>query len=372
MSNEKRQAIVTTTIHVPKLLEKYVKNLSFYGHHEITFIVIGDQRTPSAAEKFCKDLDQKSEHHIIYFSVERQEEYLRQFPKFKDFLPWNCIQRRNVGMLYAYENDFDVITTIDDDNIVTNDDFLGNPGHGMTGKITQIIGIESSSGWFNPCSLLEEKNHQIFYHRGHPLSQRGNDEHEFITKCKVKGKIAVNAGLWLDDPDIDAITRMNFPICVTGMKTEIDGNIALMPGTWAPFNSQNTSLAREVIPAYFLSPHVGRYDDIWASYIIKRIADHLNHLISYGHPLVRQTRNEHDLFKDLDQEIMGMELTDQFCDFLRNVELSGQSYYECYYEIIQHLDDFLKINDQKMKKYQAALSNFLKGMKVWNELFEAL
>jgi hypothetical protein len=28
----------------------------------------------------------------------------------------------------------------------------------------------------------------------------------------------------------------------------------------------------EIIPAYPLSPKVGRYDDIWASYVIYRIA----------------------------------------------------------------------------------------------------
>ena len=43
-------------------------------------------------------------------------------------------------------------------------------------------------------------------------------------------------------------------------------------GTWSPFNSQNTALSAKIIPAYPLSPKVGRYDDIWASYVIYRIA----------------------------------------------------------------------------------------------------
>jgi hypothetical protein len=37
-------------------------------------------------------------------------------------------------------------------------------------------------------------------------------------------------------------------------------------GTWCPFNSQNTALHRDLIPAYVLSPLIGRMDDIWARY----------------------------------------------------------------------------------------------------------
>ena len=55
----------------------------------------------------------------------------------------------------------------------------------------------------------------------------------------------------------------------------LDHNFFLAPGARGPFNSQNTILARAVLPAYFLSPNVGRYDDIFASFMVKRIADHL-------------------------------------------------------------------------------------------------
>ncbi len=374
MNDGIKHAIVTTTIHVPTLLKKYVQNLSYHGHsgQEVTFIIVGDKKTPPSAASFCKELEKSSDHAFVFFDVERQLQYLEKFPKFRDFLPWNCIQRRNVGLLYAYEEGFDVITTIDDDNLVTSDDFLGIPGHGMTGRIMKIIAVESSTGWFNPCSLLRERNGQIFYHRGYPLEQRGTEGDSFYSTSMVEKKVVVNAGLWIDDPDIDAITRMNFPIQVVGLQPEHQArNIALMPGTWAPFNSQNTSLSREVIPAYFLSPHVGRYDDIWASYIVRVIADHLKHLVSYGHPLVRQKRNEHDLFKDLELEVMGMELTSEFCSVLRRCQLDGTSYHDCYHEIIQQLEMYLNAQDSsKIKKYLKPMALFVKGMRTWHELFE--
>ncbi len=37
----------------------------------------------------------------------------------------------------------------------------------------------------------------------------------------------------------------------------------------SPFNSQNTFLAGDVLEDYFLYPHVGRMDDIWAAYYVQ-------------------------------------------------------------------------------------------------------
>jgi len=43
-----------------------------------------------------------------------------------------------------------------------------------------------------------------------------------------------------------------------------DSSYVMANGTWCPFNSQNTALHRDLIPAYVLSPLIGRMDDIWA------------------------------------------------------------------------------------------------------------
>ena len=37
----------------------------------------------------------------------------------------------------------------------------------------------------------------------------------------------------------------------------------------SPFNSQNTFLAGNGLKDYFLYPHVGRMDDIWAAYYVQ-------------------------------------------------------------------------------------------------------
>ena len=97
---------------------------------------------------------------------------------------------------------------------------------------------------------------------------------------KVAERWWLTAACGLADPDIDAVTRLAAPVMATGYKR--GESFALAKGTWFPFNSQNTALAREAIPAYFLSPHVGRYDDIWASYVVKSVAVHMQALVSPG------------------------------------------------------------------------------------------
>ena len=70
---------------------------------------------------------------------------------------------------------------------------------------------------------------------------------------------------------------------------------------FSPFNSQNTFLTRKVIENYFLFPHVGRMDDIWASYY----AEAKGYKVVYNNPSVYQKRNIHDLTKDMEKEIIG-------------------------------------------------------------------
>jgi len=109
--------------------------------------------------------------------------------------------------------------------------------------------------------------------------------------------IDVDAGFWNGDPDIDAICRLEHaPEC------EFDPSFfPIASSVMAPFNSQNTMLAREVVPCYFLYPHIGRMDDIWAAYYVQA---HGFQAV-FSEPSVYQDRNEHDLIRDLKAEIIG-------------------------------------------------------------------
>ncbi len=361
-----KTTIITTTIYVPQALEKYGQNAKFYGHRDLSFVVIGDRKTPAGTRAFCERIS-ANYYPCEYLSIADQEEcYRDKYPALWKHLPFNSIQRRNFGLLKAWEDGADIIITVDDDNWMLNHDFVAL--HGIVGQAPELPAVESSSGWFNVCSVLEEAHGTPFYHRGFPRGERWKEAQNFVATAPIRRRVAVNAGLWLDDPDIDAMTRLERPIVVKGVRPGYE-RFVLQPGTWCPFNSQNTALLREAIPAYFVSPCVGRYDDIWPSYMVVRIAQHLGDVIAYGQPLLRQKRNEHVLWKDLDNERIGMLLTDEYCAALREVTLTGATYSECFGELAGKLRAAWVPGNSWTDAMKAAREGLLEGMQVWHGVF---
>jgi hypothetical protein len=178
-------------------------------------------------------------------------------------------------------------------------------------------------------------------------------------------------GMWIEDPDVDAWTRITIPLEATRwMPTE---SFVLASATWAPFNSQQTALARDVIPAYFLNPNAGRYDDIWASYIVHRIANHLGDLVAYGSPVVahRQQRSLASLWHDIEDERMGTLLTDEFVSVLHGTDLIASTYEGCYTEIGDSIERSLERVTLSSSK-QAYLREYVRGMRIWLKTFARL
>jgi Reversibly glycosylated polypeptide len=354
-----RPAVVTTTIFVPRELEAYVDDCIRHGHRETLFVVAGDRKTPPEAKAWCLELADRKGVELVFQDVEDQKAYLERYPELSDHLHWDSIQRRNVAILLAYERGCDPIITIDDDNCLFEQDFVGN--HSLASQSAELDAATSATGWVNVCDELTEQKGIPFYHRGFPPQQRWRDGS--IDWKTARGRVVVNAGLWLGDPDVDALQRLVYP--VEAIRYNRTGNFTLGDGCWSPFNSQNTSLAREIIPAYFLSPNIGRYDDIWAAYVVCRIADHLGHLIAFGHPIVKQDRNPHSYWKDLDVERTGMVLTDRLCAALGSIELAGSDYGRCLDEIVTGLDNWVSTTDQLDDFEQAFVVHFLSGLKAW-------
>lgn len=365
---EKTYTIVTTTINIPRLLEDYAKDALKFNRKIDKFIVVGDKKSPPETADFCSKLEQDFGIKCIYLSPEDQEKDLEKFPDFKNYLPWNCVQRRNVGLHLAYQGESDIIVTIDDDNFIYQTDYLKYHSH--IGDIQEIETVESPTGWWNVCEMLKEKKGIPFYHRGHPLSKRWLGDEDKKTIKKIKGRVVVNAGLWLEEPDVDALTRLYFPVDVSEPSKHFKEKIACDIGTWAPFNTQNTALAREIIPAYFLCPHnVGRNHDIWASYMVRHISDHLGHLVTYGSPLVRQERNPHNLFNDFDTERFGLEYNDIFLEALRSCKLSSKDYKGAFSEVTQQFPEQIKRVCDKNNIDFHLFDKLSEGLRLWSEIF---
>jgi hypothetical protein len=360
-----RVSIVTTTIRKPVLLTDYCRNAAKFGHRDVDFIVVGDKKTPAGVESFCQSLKKQFGYQVTYMSIADQEAYLKPWPGLARYVPYNCIQRRNVGLWRAYMAGAEVIITIDDDNFVRDDeDFIAQ--HSVVGQSMELDTVHSSNGWYNVCAGLVEKRGQMFYHRGFPLKPRWAEPE--ISVSREAKTVVVNAGLWLDAPDIDAAAWLATPVETVGIAAGSASGIALAHGTWSPFNSQNTALAREVVPAYFLSPAIGRYDDIWASYIVGRIADHMGQTIRFGPPYVTQKRNQHDYLADFDKERFGMEATDMFVEWLRVLDLTGQNYGECLSEIVARLHDEAHFLFAEKDTRLPIVQQFVEGLRIWSSI----
>lgn len=358
-----KTTLVTTTINVPHLLLAYADNAARFGHNNLDIVVVGDKKTPEDARALCAQVDARVS--CTYMDVAAQEAFLAPYGALAAHIPYNCIQRRNVGLLYAYAHGADVVVTIDDDNFVTQGDYLG--AHQIVGTRQALPTVHSTSGWHNVCSELQADNDVAFYHRGYPHAERWREKEAFVSRAPQLRTCVVNAGFWLDDPDIGALDRMQRQPTVRGMRPGAPPRFFLGHGTWSPFNSQNTALSADVVPAYFLSPFVGRYDDIWASYVVARIADHLDAAICFGEPWVRQARNPHDLMRDFDQERLGMALTDGLCAALRNIELRQDDWGACFAEVTEQLEASWQLDAKAPASSHEARKQMLEGMRHWHK-----
>ncbi|WP_298337987.1 hypothetical protein [Ferrimicrobium sp.] len=264
------KTIVTTTINPPtEAIRRYD------AMEDWNLIVIGDRKTPT-------DYQLKRGRYVSPADQERYDHEL------SDAIGWNCIQRRNFGILLAYEMGAEVIALIDDDNIPQ-----ANWGSQvLVGSEVEVRWHATSLDAFDPVGAT---NYRALWHRGYPLELLSQRHYEEPVVRRVK--VDVDAGFWNGDPDIDAICRLEHaPEC------EFDPSFfPIASSVMAPFNSQNTMLAREVVPCYFLYPHIGRMDDIWAAYYVQA---HGFQAV-FSEPSVYQDRNEHDLIRDLKAEIIG-------------------------------------------------------------------
>lgn len=303
-----RIALITTTINVPTVLTQWVQ--SGMTSDDI-IIVAGDQKSPHhEIVDLLATIGETTGVDTMYLAPHVQEQY-----KTSDAVGWNCIQRRNIALLRAMEHEPKYILTIDDDNAPTSARQIEHLVEIMQGQDDVSPVISTNTGWYNPGRQCLTDDMRMVTHRGFPLSRR--HEKPFYTYEANHPPIGVAAMLWTGEPDIDAIERIvNKPNV-----SRITSSAILPPGTWSPFNTQATMIRGDLAPALFMWPHVGRYDDIWASYVYRKVADKRGYGAYYGRPAVHQDRNEHDLLKDLRAEMFGMRQNEKIIEAIQMTRL---------------------------------------------------
>ena len=100
--------------------------------------------------------------------------------------------------------------------------------------------------------------------------------------------------------------------------------IVLEPGTYCPFNSQNTIFWREAFPLLYLPAYVSfRMTDIWRSFIAEACLYAMGKPIAFRDATVFQERNQHSLIKDFRDEVPGYLNNVRIVEILSGLSLSS-------------------------------------------------
>ena len=261
--------IATTTINSPtKALKTFAKNKN------CKLIVALDKKS----KKF------KLKNSII-LSTKSQE---KKWPKLSKLIGWNCIARRNFAILEAYERGAEIIGLIDDDNIPYANWFTNI----YVNKTLKCNEIKINKPIFDPVGYT---NHSNLWHRGMPLEYVNGRKYSKLKKINIKPDVQAN--FWNGDPDIDAVCRMVLKPECSFKKNKFP----FFSKKISVFNSQNTLISRKVVKDYFLFPHIGRMEDIWASFYVTS----KKYRVVYNEPTVYQKRNAHNLLRDFKDEYLG-------------------------------------------------------------------
>lgn len=300
-------ALVMPTIHVPHVLKLYREVAP-----DMPFFVVGDEQTPDDEVRQVV----RQVGNAEYYSAEDQR---RLGYESNDLLNWRHPGRRSIGFLEAVRAGADVVVTADDDNIALDDGYFSHFER-LVGSVFDGLEASAKGGWVDPAWFLQPSVH----HRGFPHQLWHPFEPPAISSV-TGARIGVAAGLWLGDPDIDAVTRIvDRPTCMTASPVA-DAGFVVAPSCYSPFNSQNTAFARDLLPVMLMLTPYGRFDDIWCSYVAERVMRDHGWVVHYGKPYVWQERSYHLLVRDLSVELEGMEATLRFTKALEDMDLPGTS-----------------------------------------------
>jgi len=328
--------IVVTTIFEPAWLQGYLDNIERHGHKDhVTLRIICDRKTPESVYAAATQAG-RTGFHVDCPTLDQQQECLRAAGAPDDLVPWNTDNRRNVGFLRAWQGGADVMISIDDDNYCRADsDFVG--AHAIVGRPDPHAACVQGAPWFNACSLIEFDTRAPVFPRGYPYAARQQPVTATAASSPdaARRRVALNAGLWLDDPDVDAITRL--ALAPRGLRAR-PGAVLLAPETWSPINTQNTALVRDALPAYYYvrmgfalrGMRIDRFGDILSGYFVQKCAKHLGWTVRFGDPVADHRRTPHNLLKDLYHELAGIALIEDLLPWLQELRLDGSTFTEAY------------------------------------------
>jgi len=276
-----KTSLVITTINKPN------KNMRLYDvgckQKGWDFIVIGDKKTPRNYRLA----------NSVFISYNQRIKNLN----FSNICPHNSYARKNIGYLYAIQNNSKVIIETDDDNKPLNNFFsdFKLESYAQT--------IEKKNDWLNIYNyFVKRKQQNQIWPRGLPLEKVKKEKKEKFLEKNYKKNVVIQS-LCNGNPDVDAIFRLLKPD-IDKVKFIKDKKYFIAKNTYVPFNSQSTTWFEDAFPLLYLPVTCTfRTTDIWRSLIAQIILNSDNNCILFQSPTVFQKRNAHNLLKDFESEI---------------------------------------------------------------------
>jgi hypothetical protein len=273
-----RTSLVVTSINPPNQILRALAEGAVRAGAE--FILVGDTKSPADfALDGCQFLNMAAQLDTRFALA--------------GIAPAGHYARKNIGYLEAIRRGARLILETDDDNLPTDAFFAERHRRVRVAALAR-------AGWTNVYRYFSDTK---IWPRGLPLDAIDDHIPEYgsIDVCDLDSPI--QQGLVDDNPDVDAVFRLIQPL---PQRFRTDRQVALGPGTWCPFNSQNTAWWSDAFPLLYLPSLCSfRVTDIWRSLVAQRIASENNWWILFHGPTVVQTRNTHDLMRNFADEVPG-------------------------------------------------------------------
>ena len=273
-----RTAIVITTINAPtKAVIDFAEGARPRG---VDVVLIGDEKSP-------KDFAQDGAR---YFSLQAQRDSGFTYGR---IAPARHYARKNLGYLEAIRAGAEVVVDTDDDNIPLDSFWAPRTPNLVARRV-------DGASWVNVYAYYTDAP---IWPRGLPLDRINAELPAFEALPAAEVDCPIQQGLANANPDVDAIYRLVLPL---PQDFRGDRRVALAPGAWCPFNSQNTTWWPDAYPLLYLPAYCSfRMTDIWRSFVAQRVAAANGWHVLFHEPTVWQDRNEHDLMRDFADEMPG-------------------------------------------------------------------
>jgi hypothetical protein len=307
-----RRALALTTINGSdnRCLRLLSEGASAAG---IPFFIAGDTKTPAGF----------SLPGSTYLSIAEQT---RRYPALAALLPTKHYTRKNIAYLAAMEWGAQEIQETDDDNFPRQTFWQSTTAAPM--NVDAVVGTP----WANVYRMFTDAR---IWPRGFPL------EYALSPTPLISGRRLIDVPLILQgladqNPDVDAVFRMTCDLPVSFKRRD---PVFLLPGSWCPFNSQNTLFNRAVFPLMYLPSYCSfRMTDIWRSLVAQRCLWEMGEGLIFHDATVVQDRNDHNLLRDFSDEVPGYLHDDSIRVALEATALDAKdlhrSVYLCYEKMV--------------------------------------